>query len=183
MAIVCPARRTTWRLKSLLEIRLNAGGEQRTIAITMRTPGNDYELAAGFLYNEGVIHDKHDIVQMTYCVGSDRDLQEYNVLDVRLRAPNLPELPQLERHFFTNSACGVCGATMLDDLHERGLLSVPDGPQVAPETLNTLPTLLRKEQRLFESTGGLHTPQPFLMRTGPSLRCVRMSVGTMQWIS
>src|SRR6476659_7882139 len=77
-----------------LEILLRAGTEQRTVAITMRTPGDDYELAAGFLYNEGIIHTKHDLIQMTYCV--DGRQQEYNALRVQLLSDALPSLPHLE---------------------------------------------------------------------------------------
>lgn len=144
-----------------LEIQLSSGEETRTVAITMRTPGNDYELAAGFLYNEGIIHAKHELVQMTYCVGSNRQLQEYNSLDVRLQGERLPELAQLERHFFTNSACGICGATMLDDLRSRNLPLIPNGPQVRPSILTELPQALQDGQQLFERTGGLHAAALF----------------------
>ncbi|MEM7134551.1 MAG: formate dehydrogenase accessory sulfurtransferase FdhD [Chloroflexota bacterium] len=144
-----------------LEIRLSAGGETRTAAITMRTPGNDYELAAGFLFNEGLISEKEQIAQITYCVGSNRNLQEYNSLEVQLRLGSLPELPQLDRHFFMNSACGICGATMLDDLRDRGLVDVPQGIQIDEAVLNRLPGELRKAQHLFESTGGLHAAALF----------------------
>ncbi len=144
-----------------LEIQLAAGGEERTIAITMRTPGNDYELAAGFLYNEGVIADKDAVTHMLYCVDGQQQLQEYNVLRVNLLAPHLPDLHQLDRHFFTSSACGVCGRTMLDDLAERALPDLADGPQVTPEFLSALPEKLLDAQRLFESTGGLHAAALF----------------------
>lgn len=142
-----------------LEILLRAGEEQRTLAITMRTPGNDYELAAGFLYNEGIIHDKHDIVQMTYCV--DGGQQEYNSLRVQLATSIFPQLPQLERHFFTNSACGICGTTMLEELDQRKLPPLPEGPQLAPDFFTQLPEKLRQAQQLFESTGGLHAAALF----------------------
>jgi FdhD protein len=144
-----------------LEIQLSAGGAQQTIAITMRTPGNDYELAAGFLYNEGVVVDKYDIVQMTYCVGNERGLQEYNMLNVNLRIEHLPELPQLDRHFFTNSACGVCGKTVIEELAKRNLPPIPSGFQVSPALLSTLPEALRSAQSLFDSTGGLHAAALF----------------------
>ena len=144
-----------------LEIQLAAGGDQRTIAITMRTPGNDYELAAGFLYNEGVIANKDAITHMIYCVDGQQQLQEYNVLRVNLYAPHLPDLNQLDRHFFTSSACGVCGRTMLDDLAQRTLPDLADGPHVTPELLTSLPEKLLDKQRLFESTGGLHAAALF----------------------
>ena len=144
-----------------LEIQLSAGGDQRTAAITMRTPGHDYELAAGFLYNEGIIQNKLDILQMTYCVGDERELQEYNMLNVNLRREQLPDLPQLDRHFFTTSACGVCGKTVLDELAKRDLPSLTPGPHVSPAILANLPDRLREAQTIFESTGGLHAAALF----------------------
>jgi len=144
-----------------LEIQLSAGGDQRTAAITMRTPGHDYELAAGFLYNEGIIQNKLDILQMTYCVGDERELQEYNMLNVNLRREQLPDLPQLDRHFFTTSACGVCGKTVLDELAKRDLPPLTPGPHVSPALLAHLPDRLREAQTIFESTGGLHAAALF----------------------
>ena len=156
-----------------LEILLRAGDEQHTVAITMRTPGNDYDLAAGFLYNEGIIHNKQDISLMTYCV--DGDQQEYNSLRVQQRSDIFPQLQQLERHFFTNSACGVCGTTMLDDLGERHLPPIPAGPIVAPSFITSLPDKLRGSQDLFESTGGLHAAALFDL--DGNLLAVREDVG------
>lgn len=144
-----------------LEIQLRAGANQQTVAITMRTPGNDYELAAGFLYNEGVIQHKADITQMIYCVDGQQALQEYNLLRVNLAATQLPELHQLDRHFFTTSACGVCGKTMLDDLSQRILPPLATDLQVTPALLATLPHTLRQAQKLFDSTGGLHAAALF----------------------
>jgi FdhD protein len=156
-----------------LELVLRAGAEQRTIAITMRTPGDDYELAAGFLYNEGILQTKSDLVQMTYCV--DGGQQEYNALRVQLRADSLPALPQLERHFFTTSACGVCGATMLDDLSARQLPPIPAGPMLPQSFFTALPDQLRRAQTLFDSTGGLHAAAVF--STQGQLLAVREDVG------
>ena len=156
-----------------LEILLRAGEEQRTVAITMRTPGDDYELAAGFLYNEGVIHAQADLAQMTYCV--DGNQQEYNSLRVQLRSDVFPELPSLERHFFTTSACGVCGTMMLDDLTARKLPPIPAGPVVAPALLAGLPDTLRRSQDVFESTGGLHAAA--LFNTQGELLVLREDVG------
>lgn len=158
-----------------LEIQLRAGDEQRTVAITMRTPGNDYELAAGFLYNEGVTRDKADITHMIYCVDGQQALQEYNLLRVNLATPTLPDLQQLDRHFFTNSACGVCGKTMLDDLQQRVLPPLTTDLHVTPQLLATLPATLRQSQKLFDSTGGLHAAALF-SATG-ELLTVREDVG------
>ena len=156
-----------------LELLLRAGPEQRTVAITMRTPGDDYELAAGFLYNEGVIHTKNDLVQMTYCV--DGGQQEYNALRVQLRSESFPALPQLERHFFTTSACGVCGAMMLDDLTARQLSPIPPGPQLPHTFFVGLPDQLRDSQAVFDSTGGLHAAA--LFDTQGRLLALREDVG------
>jgi len=142
-----------------LELLLRAGAEQRTLAITMRTPGDDYELAAGFLYNEGVIHAKSELVQMTYCV--DGGQQEYNALRIQLQSSTFPALPQLERHFFTTSACGVCGAMLLDDLSARRLPPIPAGPVLPLTFFAELPDQLRRSQAVFDSTGGLHAAALF----------------------
>lgn len=156
-----------------LEILLRAGEDQRTLAITMRTPGNDYDLAAGFLYNEGIIHSKHDFTSMTYCV--DGNQQEYNSLRIQLTVDSMPHLHQLERHFFTNSACGVCGSTMLDDLSERNIPPIPTGPIVDSSLITSLPDKLRQSQALFESTGGLHAAALFDL--DGNLLAVREDVG------
>ncbi len=156
-----------------LELLLRAGAEQRTVAITMRTPGDDYELAAGFLYNEGVIHIKSDLVQMTYCV--DGAQQEYNALRIQLQSSSFPSLPQLERHFFTTSACGVCGAMMLDDLTARQLPPIPAGPVLPLSFFAALPDQLRHSQAVFDSTGGLHAAA--LFNTQGQLLALREDVG------
>lgn len=156
-----------------LEILLRAGEEQRTLAITMRTPGNDYDLAVGFLHNEGIIHSNDDFTSMTYCV--DGNQQEYNSLRIQLKADTFPHLHQLERHFFTNSACGVCGSTMLDDLSERNIPALPSGPVVEPSLITSLPEKLRQSQDLFESTGGLHAAALFDL--DGNLLAVREDVG------
>src|SRR6476469_3617721 len=98
-----------------MEIRLLAGGEQRTVAVTMRTPGADFALAAGFLFSEGIISERADIRRITYCVDPELDAeQRYNIVKVALRAGALPNLAPLERHFLTTSACGICGKASLD---------------------------------------------------------------------
>ncbi|NJN81374.1 MAG: formate dehydrogenase accessory sulfurtransferase FdhD [Caldilineaceae bacterium] len=158
-----------------LEIQLRAGGETQTVAITMRTPGNDYELAAGFLFNEGIVAAKHDVGQMIYCVDGRLDLQEYNLLRVDLNFPRLPDLHHLDRHFFTTSACGVCGRTMLEHLETRRLEPLTSGPAVSVGLLLSLPAKLRQAQQLFASTGGLHAAALF-DREGTLLQ-VREDVG------
>lgn len=140
-----------------MEIRLLAGDERRTVAVTMRTPGADFELAAGFLYAEGVIGERAQIRRISYCVDADVGLdQRYNIVNVRLHAANLPDLPSLERHFYTTSACGICGKASLEALEMRGCPKLPPGPTVESRTLGALPQRLRQGQGLFDDTGGLH---------------------------
>ncbi len=145
-----------------MEIRLVAGGETRTVAVTMRTPGADFELAAGFLYGEGVVRSREDIEKISYCVSADVDVeQQYNIVNVRLRKGREYDLRPLERHFFTSSACGVCGKASLDQLELRGCPIIPPGPEVSAETICSLPAKLREAQGLFEATGGLHAAALF----------------------
>ena len=145
-----------------LELRLLAGNERRTVAVTMRTPGNDFELAAGFLFAEGVVSSREEIAHITYCVDREVDAaQRYNIVNVSLRSAVLPELDTLERHFFTSSACGVCGKASLEALERRDLCEVPADLSVTPEFLTRLPETLRQAQGLFDVTGGLHAAALF----------------------
>ena len=159
-----------------LEIRLQAGGETQTVAVTMRTPGHDFELAAGFLHNEGIVSDPAMLSGITYCVDPDVDAdQRYNIVNVGLRLARLPELATLERHFFTTSACGVCGKASLDAIAMRDCPVLPAGPRLDPMLLTTLPQALRAAQGLFDATGGLHAAG--LFDAGGTLLCLREDVG------
>jgi FdhD protein len=145
-----------------LEIRLIAGGAQKTVAVTMRTPGHDFELAAGFLFSEHIVRARDDIRRMTYCVDPTVDAaQQYNIVNVELAGSALPEFAGLDRHFFTSSACGVCGKVSLEALRMRGCSAPPTGPAVTPELLESLPERLSGAQGLFQSTGGLHAAALF----------------------
>ncbi|MEQ9549379.1 MAG: formate dehydrogenase accessory sulfurtransferase FdhD [Coleofasciculus sp. G3-WIS-01] len=143
-----------------LEIRLTS--PQQTVAVTMRTPGADFELAAGFLYAEGIVRDRDDIQQISYCVDPDVDgEQRYNIVNVKLRPGLSVNLQPLERHFFTTSACGVCGKASLEALHLRGCPVIPKGLEVSPDVIYNLPEQLHTAQRIFSSTGGLHAAALF----------------------
>jgi FdhD protein len=145
-----------------MEMRLVSGGARRTVAVTMRTPGADFELAAGFLYGEGVISSPEDISRISYCVDADVDAeQRYNIVNVELRGGRDYDPRPLERHFYTTSACGVCGKASLEQLELRGCPVTPPGPEVAPEVIYSLPEKLREAQGLFEATGGLHAAALF----------------------
>ena len=145
-----------------MEIRLLTGGERQTVAVTMRTPGADFELAAGFLYGEGIVKSSDDIAKISYCVDSDLDAaQRYNIVNVELRGGREYDLRPLERHFYTTSACGVCGKASLEQLELRGCPVALPGPEVSAETLYSLPEKLREAQGLFDATGGLHAAALF----------------------
>ncbi len=140
-----------------MEIRLDVGGEVHTAAVTMRTPGDDFELAAGFLYSEGIIQSREQVGTIAYCLDPEVEFdQRYNIVTLELMTETAPDLRPLERHFFTTSACGVCGKASLEALELREVSKVPPGPEVSISVLQNLPAALRRAQGLFEDTGGLH---------------------------
>ncbi len=143
-----------------LEIRLLLGGQRRTVAVTLRTPGQDFELAAGFLFAEGVIGGREEIRRVAYCTDPG-ETQQYNIVNVELRGESLPELGHLERHFYSTSACGVCGKAGLEQLKLRGQRPLVDAGRIRAEVLPRLPEKLRRAQGLFERTGGLHAAALF----------------------
>ncbi len=142
-----------------MEIRLLAGECERSVAVTMRTPGHDFELALGFLYSEHVIASLDSVARVSYCTEPDLDPDQfYNVVSVVLKQNNLPDLDRLERSFFTTSACGVCGKASLEALSLRGCrrFTAPAAATLDPQILSCLPASLATEQGLFQQTGGLH---------------------------
>ncbi|GAX44688.1 formate dehydrogenase family accessory protein FdhD [Tolypothrix sp. NIES-4075] len=139
-----------------LEIRLVC--PQKTIAVTMRSPGADFELAAGFLYNEGVIYSRKDIQRISYCVEGE---QRYNIVNVALTEGLIPDLQPLERHFYTTSACGVCGKASLEALRLRSGSVILPVPTITPEIIYSLPEKLRSAQAIFTATGSLHAAALF----------------------
>ncbi|MFK4221676.1 formate dehydrogenase accessory sulfurtransferase FdhD [Streptomyces sp. NPDC019890] len=143
-----------------LEIRLNG----KPLAITMRTPGDDFALAAGFLVSEGVLGSAADVRNIVYCAGAKDDgTNTYNVVDVQL-APGVP-VPDitLERNVYTTSSCGLCGKASLDAVRTTARFPIADTPpvRVEPALLSGLPDRLRAAQRVFDRTGGLHAAALF----------------------
>lgn len=163
-----------------LEIRILWGGVEHTVAVTMRTPGADEELAAGFLYAEGVVERPERILRV-YRPLEARPMEERtgepepNVVTVELGDGSDPILPTLERHFFSSSACGVCGKAGLAALQVRAPGRLPDGPEIDPEIVASLPGRLREAQGLFDATGGLHAAALFDASGG--LLALREDVG------
>ncbi|NYI43723.1 FdhD protein [Nocardioides aromaticivorans] len=170
---VVDQRPDTLAAEEPMEIRV--GG--RALTITMRTPGDDFDLAVGFLVSEGVVRAAGDVVAARYCAGATDDgSNTYNVVDVALD-PSLPPLDvSLERNFYTTSSCGLCGKASLDAVRTASTWSVADDPlRLTPALLSALPERLREAQRVFDRTGGLHAAALF-SATG-ELVVVREDVG------
>ncbi|MBE9143092.1 formate dehydrogenase accessory sulfurtransferase FdhD [Planktothrix mougeotii] len=143
-----------------LEIRLSP--TNKTLAVTMRTPGADFELVAGFLYSEGIIRNKSDIVKMSYCVDPNIDgEQRQNIINVTLKPELNLDFKSLERHFFTNSSCGVCGKASIESLEQKGCPILTEDWQVTANIIYNLPEQLNKAQSVFHKTGGLHAAALF----------------------
>ncbi|MCX2716000.1 formate dehydrogenase accessory sulfurtransferase FdhD [Mycolicibacterium sp. J2] len=148
------ARPDTLVVEEPLEIRVNGA----PLTVTMRTPGSDIELAQGFLLTEGIVSDRDDIATVRYCQGATDDgVNTYNVLDVTL-APGVPAPDvDLTRNFYATSSCGVCGKASLEAVRLISRHSPGDDPTtVASGVLSALPGKLRKAQKVFATTGGLH---------------------------
>ncbi|OFO20932.1 sufurtransferase FdhD [Corynebacterium sp. HMSC056F09] len=153
-----------------LEIRI--GGQ--TLTTTMRTPGHDVELAHGFLHSEGHIEKVSDIREARYCAGASVDGRNpYNLLDVELANPHAITLADL-RLTITTSACGVCGTSSIEALMKQSRYEIPRVP-VDPGVVATLPEALKREQKQFRKTGGIHAAGAFTLDGEPIV--VREDVG------
>jgi len=142
-----------------LEIRLGyeAGGERHTksVSITMRTPGDDEELALGFLFSEGILRSPDDIAVVKPCRGD-------NAVRVELESGVAVNLDRLQRHFYTTSSCGVCGKASLDALRIQGAEPLPtNNGQFDRAVIVSIPDRLRAAQKTFDQTGGLHAAAAF----------------------
>jgi FdhD protein len=156
-----------------LEIRAAGPGQEPvSVAVTMRTPGADMELAAGFLFTEGLVASSDEIARIRYCGLEVPEEQRYNIVTVHLRRPFDPG--SLQRNFYATSSCGICGKATIEAIEVRCPV-LPPGPVVARDVVAALPERLRGDQRLFDVTGGLHAVGVF----GPdgALVAVREDVG------
>ncbi|CAN5283073.1 formate dehydrogenase accessory sulfurtransferase FdhD [soil metagenome] len=137
-----------------LEIRINGSAT----TVTMRTPGADFELAQGFLLTEGIITHRDQVSTVQYCRGTGEDgMNTYNVLDVTLAEGVTTPSLDVTRNFYTTSSCGVCGKSSIDAIKQISQFSPGDDPAVvAVTTLTDLPNQLRRAQKVFNATGGLH---------------------------
>ncbi len=149
-----------------LEIRLgyetSEGRTESSVSITMRTPGNDAELAVGFLFTESIVRDIADIAFVKPCGPPAPDTGNHNVVRVELESGVAVDIGRLQRHFYTTSSCGVCGKTSLDALRVTGAEKIAaDGTRFERKILTALPDKLRAAQKIFEETGGLHAAAAF----------------------
>ena len=157
----CPAVDDQVAIEEPLEIRLvywtESGPLQKSVSITMRTPGNDVELAIGFLFTEGIIHGFDDIDDAEHCGPPAPQTGLRNIVKIVLKSNVATDLDRLERHFYTSSSCGVCGKASLDALSIQSHFEVNgDNLKIPANLLYTLPEQLIKNQKLFDKTGGIH---------------------------
>lgn len=163
-----------------LEIRLGFGEldlrEQKRVAVTMRTPGNDFELALGFLYTEGIIQNPNDIYKIQYCTELNSIENKENIVRVELNPAVNLDWSKLQRNFYTTSSCGVCGKESIEAI--RTTCNIPKHqPQLTinPSVIVALPDKLRARQSVFEHTGGIHACA--LFDVDGNLHLVREDVG------
>lgn len=161
-----------------LEIRLVYGWEdqriEKSISVTMRTPGHDYELALGFLYTEAIIRQYGDVLSLRYCEQSSGKEDRENILKVTLNTNVTPDIEKLTRHFYTSSSCGVCGKSSIEAV-QTTCSTIDSSFKIPERVIHTAPVSLREAQHVFEYTGGLHAAGLF-DNTG-SLLCMREDIG------
>ncbi len=151
-------QKDTLAVEEPLEIRVSwtEGGVRRVepVAVTMRTPGDDFELVAGFLHGEGIVSTTDDLHELTYCRGDEA--QEYNIVEARLRAGVPFDVDAMRRNVFTSSSCGICGKASIEAVRAVGCSILPPGFQVSGALLPELPDRLLAGQGVFARTGGIH---------------------------
>ncbi len=166
-----------------LEIRLgfDESGKRsyKNISVTMRTPGSDFELAAGFLFTEGIIEQKSDIDQIDHCGPSVAKAKSRNVVRVELKSAVRIDFKRLERNFYTTSSCGVCGKTSIEAVKTQNKYCKTNikkpGKYFDKELIYKLPQILSQSQCIFEQTGGLHATA--LINSGGGVELLREDVG------
>jgi FdhD protein len=163
------AREDRVTVEEPLEIRVGAD----TLAVTMRTPGHDHDLAAGWLLAEGIVSRPEELVRIEHCRETRSPEEEGNVVIVRTSAP-AAALDRARRLLLTSSSCGICGKGSIESIHGR-FPPVGPGAVATPEVLLGLPETLRRAQRTFGETGGLHAAGVFAL--DGRLLCAREDVG------
>lgn len=166
-------REDTLAVEEPLEVRVNGS----SFSVTMRSPGDDFDLVAGFLVSEGVIWSAEQLASMRFCAGTDEQgLQTFNVIDAELSPGTAPPDLSLERHVYTSSSCGICGTASIDAVHKATHFGQLDDATAWPAgLLGALPDKLREHQKVFDRTGGVHAAG--LFGADGELLCLREDVG------
>jgi FdhD protein len=138
-----------------MEIRVVTPDATHSVAVTMRTPGHDFELALGFMLAEGLISGRQDVLDVSYCPDPD-EIQQFNIVNVTLAPTAAFDPTMLQRNFYATSSCGVCGKASLEALRTFGAATVGISPKITPAIIQQLPERLRATQAVFQRTGGLH---------------------------
>jgi FdhD protein len=169
-----------WSDKKVRRVRDALAGEEplqiqlgrRSLSVTMRTPGNDFELAVGLLFTEGIIHSAQDLANPQDRNGSRSD---QNVLKIKLKNPRTLNSKRIKRNFIANSSCGLCGKAYIEECRLQGIKRPNPRFRIDPEVLCSLPEILRSSQVVFDQTGGLHAAA--LFEPSGRLIAVREDVG------
>lgn len=142
-----------------LEIRIGYGAlgdrQQRSLSVTMRTPGHDFELVMGFLFTEGIIESFDQAESIKYCADAGRVEEKENIVRVELKPEVKIDFQKVERNFYTSSSCGVCGKSSIEAVTQLCQV-IPVTWKIKPQVIHQLPEALLREQHVFEHTGGLH---------------------------
>lgn len=161
-----------------LEIRLGFGlpaeRQQKSLAITMRTPGNDENLVIGFLFTENIISSLTDVNYIDYCKDDNGEKSE-NVIRVELNENLILDWEDLQRNFFTNSSCGICGKASIENLEKVCPKPLSDGFKIGFDIIHSLESQMRQAQSVFEHTGGLHAAA--LFTENGKIKILREDVG------
>lgn len=162
-----------------LEIRLTASNngipQQQTVGVTMRTPGNDFELATGFLFTENVINNYQDIESIAYCESDSKLNNLENIVKVTLKPNIAVDLEKLKRNFYTGSSCGICGKASIEAVIASGATTNLKTYQVTAKEIQAMPLKMNVKQTVFKHTGGIHATA--LFNTAGELLCLREDVG------
>ncbi|MBD78665.1 MAG: sulfurtransferase FdhD [Crocinitomicaceae bacterium] len=162
-----------------LEIRIcftkNGEPQEKNISVTMRTPGNDLELAMGFLFTEGIIFSEADVDKVWHCETVEKEEEYGNVVKVNLRTGLELDISKLERHFYTSSSCGVCGKSSIESVSQNCSVLPDSSFKIKRNIISKLPLLLEDDQTIFKHTGGIHASA--LFGANGELKLMREDVG------
>lgn len=166
-------REDTLAVEEPLEVRVSG----TSFSVTMRSPGDDFDLVAGFLVSEGIIWAADQLTSLRFCAGTDDNgLQTFNVIDAELAPGVAPPETDLARHVYTSSSCGICGTASIEAVHKATQFGrLDDDAQWSAALIGTLPDRIRDHQKVFDRTGGVHAAG--LFDTSGTLLCLREDVG------